>query len=72
MDTVTLSPKFQVVIPQPIREALQLKAGAKLRVLRYGDRVEFIPVRPMQEMRGFLRGMDTLITREMTTGELTK
>lgn len=72
MDTVTLSPKFQVVIPQPIREALQLKAGAKLRVLRYGDRVEFIPVRPMQEMRGFLRGMDTLITREMATGELTK
>ena len=45
MDTVTLSPKFQVVIPQAIRDALQLKAGEKLRVLRYGDRVVFIPVR---------------------------
>lgn len=64
MNTVTLSPKFQVVIPQAIREALQLKAGEKMRVLRYGDRVEFIPVRPMQEMRGFLRGMDTRIERE--------
>ena len=64
MNTVTLSPKFQVVIPQAIREELQLKAGEKLRVLRYGDRVEFIPVRHIQEMRGFLRGMDTIIERE--------
>ena len=64
MNTVTLSPKFQVVIPQAIREALRLKAGEKLRVLRYGDRVEFIPVRPIQEMRGFLRGMDTIIERK--------
>lgn len=64
MDTVTLSPKFQVVIPQPIREALNLRAGEKLRVLRYAGRVEFLPVRPVQEMRGFLRGMDTTIERE--------
>jgi AbrB family looped-hinge helix DNA binding protein len=64
MDTVTLSPKFQVVIPQAIREALKLTAGEKLRVLRYADRVEFIPVRPIQQMRGFLRGMDTTIERE--------
>ena len=64
MNTVTLSPKFQVVIPQAIREALQLKAGEKMRVLRYGDRVEFIPVRSIQEMRGFLRGIDTTIERE--------
>lgn len=64
MDTVTLSPKFQVVIPQAIRQALNLTAGEKLRVMRYADRVEFIPVRPIQEMRGFLRGMDTTIERE--------
>ena len=64
MDTVTLSPKFQVVIPLAIREAMHLTAGGKLRVLRYGDRVEFIPVRPIQQMRGFLRGMDTTIARE--------
>lgn len=64
METVTLSPKFQVVIPQAIRKALNLTAGEKLRVLRYADRVEFIPVRPIQQMRGFLRGMDTNIERE--------
>ena len=64
MDTVTLSPKFQVVIPLAIRKALHLTAGDKLRVIRYADRVEFIPVRPMQEMRGFLRGMETTVERE--------
>ena len=64
METVTLSPKFQVVIPQSIREALQLKPGEKLRVIRYGNRVEFIPVRSAREMRGSLEGMDTNIERE--------
>ena len=64
MDTVTLSPEFQVVIPQAIREALHLTAGEKLRVLRYAGRVEFIPIRPVQELRGSLRGMDTTIERE--------
>jgi AbrB family looped-hinge helix DNA binding protein len=64
METVTLSPKFQVVIPQSIREALHLKAGEKLRVLRYADRVEFMPVRPIRQMRGFLRCLDTTIERE--------
>ena len=64
MDTVTLSPRFQVVIPQAIRDALHLTAGEKLRVLRYAGRVEFIPIRPVQELRGSLRGMDTTIERE--------
>jgi AbrB family looped-hinge helix DNA binding protein len=64
MNTVTLSTKFQVVIPQAIREALHLTAGEKLRVLHYADRVEFIPVRPIQQMRGFLRGMDATLDWE--------
>lgn len=64
METVTLSPRFEVVIPQAIREALHLTAGEQLRVLPYADRVEFIPVRPAREMRGILRGMDTTIYRE--------
>ena len=64
MDTVTLSPEFQVVIPKAIREALHLTAGEEFRILQYADRVELIPVRPMREMRGFLRGMDTTIERE--------
>ncbi len=64
MDTVTLSPEFQVVIPKAIREALHLTGGEEFRVLQYADRVEFIPIRPIREMRGFLRGMDTTIERE--------
>jgi AbrB family looped-hinge helix DNA binding protein len=64
METVTLSPKFQVVIPRSIREELHLTPGEKLRVIRYGDRVEFIPVRTPREMRGLLRGIDTTIERD--------
>lgn len=64
METVTLSPKFQVVIPQSIREALKLKAGEKLRVIRYGNRVEYIPIRKIKELQGSLKGIDTNIERE--------
>jgi AbrB family looped-hinge helix DNA binding protein len=64
MNTVTLSPKFQVVIPLAVREAMALKPGEKLRVVPYADRVELIPVRPARALRGFLRGMDTAIARE--------
>jgi AbrB family looped-hinge helix DNA binding protein len=64
MSTVTLSPKFQVVIPQVIRELMHLSAGEKLRVIAYGDRIELVPIRPMKSMRGFLKGMDSKIDRE--------
>ena len=64
MTIVTLSPKFQVVIPREIREALRLEPGQKVQVLQYQNRVEFIPVQRMRKMRGFLKGIDTAITRE--------
>ena len=64
MSVVTVSPKFQVVIPQRIREALGLKPGQKVEALQYLDRVEFVPVRPLKAMRGFLRGIDTRVPRE--------
>ncbi len=64
MSIVTVSPKFQVVIPQAIRDVLRITVGEKLRVMSYADRLEFIPVRPVQSMRGFLRGMDATIERE--------
>jgi AbrB family looped-hinge helix DNA binding protein len=59
METVTLSPKFQVVIPQSIRSALQLAPGDKMHVIGYGDRVEIIPSRSMKSMRGFLKRAGT-------------
>ncbi len=64
MDTVTLSPKFQVVIPQAIRRSLGLNAGEKLHVMSYAGRVELIPARKMKSLRGFLPGLDTSIERE--------
>ncbi len=64
MHTVTISPKFQVVIPLSIRKQLDLKPGMKLHVFRHEDRVEFMPKKSIKAMRGFLKGMDTSIERE--------
>lgn len=68
METVILSPKYQVVIPQSVRAALGLSPGDKMHVFAYGDRVEVIPSRSMKSMRGFLRKPgtqpDTRIDRE--------
>ncbi len=64
MDTVTLSSKFQVVIPERVRRTLGLAAGEKLRVFAYGNRVELVPVKSIKALRGFARGLDTTIDRE--------
>ncbi|MFA5684077.1 MAG: AbrB/MazE/SpoVT family DNA-binding domain-containing protein [Lysobacteraceae bacterium] len=64
MSAVTLSPKFQVVIPQAVREAMRLTPGTRLQVLQYGDRIEMIPVRSAQSLRGSLHGIDTSVPRE--------
>ncbi len=64
MTVVTVSPKFQVVIPQAIREALSLEPGQKVQAIQYDDRIEFIPVKSPRSMRGFLRGIDTRVKRD--------
>ena len=64
MATVTLSSKFEVLIPQDVCEALHLSAGEQLRVVPYDGRVELIPVRAIQSMRGLLRGIDTHVERD--------
>ena len=64
MSVVTVSPKYQVVIPQRIREALGLKPGQKIEAIQYLDRVEFIPVQPIRAMRGFLKGLDRTVPRD--------
>jgi AbrB family looped-hinge helix DNA binding protein len=64
METVTISPKYQVVIPKSVREQLGLLPGQEVHVLAYRDRIEFIPVRPIKEMRGMLAGIDTNFERD--------
>ena len=64
METVTVSPKYQVVIPSRIRKLLGVEPGQKVKVILYDSRIEMIPVRPVTEARGFLRGIDTAIARE--------
>ena len=64
MATVKVSPKFQVVIPREVRESLGIRAGQRVQVVAYEDRVEFIPLKPMKQMRGFLKGIDTTVERD--------
>jgi AbrB family looped-hinge helix DNA binding protein len=64
VDTVTISPKFQVVIPKAIRERLGLSPGQKLQAVVYGDRIELVPLESAKRLRGFLKGIDTTIARE--------
>jgi len=64
MDAVTVSPKYQVVIPQKVREKMRVKPGQKMHVIAYDNMVVFIPVRPIKEARGSLKGISTDIERD--------
>ena len=64
MDTVTISSKFQMVIPRAIREKWNIKPGQKVRLIVYGNHLEVVPVRDIREARGFLKGMSSDIERE--------
>ncbi len=64
METVTVSTKYQVVIPIAIRKLINVQPGQKIRVILYDDRIEMIPIKPIEETRGFLKGIDTSVERE--------
>ncbi|MDD5305833.1 MAG: AbrB/MazE/SpoVT family DNA-binding domain-containing protein [Deltaproteobacteria bacterium] len=61
---VTVSPKYQIVIPMDVRREVGLTPGDRMQVFLYGDRIELVRVRPVQELRGFVRGIDTNVDRE--------
>ena len=65
MATVTISPKFQVVIPKEIRQKLGLTPGQKVQTIVFEDRIELIPVKSIKKMKGFLKGIDTTVQREV-------
>ena len=64
MATVTVSPKFQVVIPKSIRDKMEIKVGQRFQLIQYEDRIEFIPLKNVKDMKGFLKGIDTKVQRE--------
>jgi AbrB family looped-hinge helix DNA binding protein len=64
MDAVTLSSKLQVTIPREIRDRLKLRPGDKLQVIQFDDVIHLIPLRPIREMRGFLKGLEPGFVRE--------
>ena len=64
MVTVTVSPKFQVVIPKAVRERLGIEPGQRLQILQFAERIEFVPLRSLKQMRGFLKGIRTDVRRE--------
>ncbi len=64
MITVKASPKFQVVIPKELRESMGIKVGQNIQMINYGDRLELIPIKPIEKMRGFLKAIDTEVVRD--------
>jgi AbrB family looped-hinge helix DNA binding protein len=64
MQLVTVSPKYQIVIPKTVREALKLRPGQKMQIVEYDGRIELIPERDIKELRGFLKGINTEFRRE--------
>ncbi|MBI1294904.1 AbrB/MazE/SpoVT family DNA-binding domain-containing protein [bacterium] len=64
METVTVSPKYQIVIPRRVREALGIEPGQKVQVIAYQNRIELVPVRSARSLRGFLKGIDPSVERE--------
>lgn len=65
METAKISPKYQVVIPKKLRKALNLTPGQRVQMVAFENRIEMIPVKTISEMKGFLKGIDTTVKREL-------
>lgn len=64
METVTVSSKYQIVIPKSVREAMNIKPGQKLTIVSSEHMIGLIPDKPMSAYRGLFPGLDTHIERE--------
>jgi AbrB family looped-hinge helix DNA binding protein len=57
METVKVSPKFQVVIPKKLREELHLRPGQELQIYILDGDIRLRAPRPIEELRGIAKGM---------------
>ncbi len=64
MQTVKISPKFQIVIPKQIRQKMNLQAGQSMNVFALGNRIELVRDRDISELMGFVSGINTGFKRE--------
>ena len=64
MDAVKVSPKYQIVIPRPVREHMGIRPGDELQVFCFGNRIELVRVRPIHEAKGMLQGLDASFQRD--------
>jgi AbrB family looped-hinge helix DNA binding protein len=64
LETIKISPKYQVVIPRQVREAMDLKPGTRLQIVQFEDRIELIPLRTAKSLRGSLPGLNTQVPRD--------
>lgn len=64
MTTVTVSTKYQIVIPKEVRQALGIKVGERLDAIPYRGHIALVPVRSIKSARGFLKGIDTDVPRD--------
>jgi len=64
MDTVTLSTKFQLVIPRRARERIGAQPGTRFTVIEKGGVIYLVPERPTGAYRGIARGLATRAVRE--------
>lgn len=64
MNIVTVSSKFQIVIPQMVRLALSIEPGEKLQVISYNGQIRLVPVKPLKSLRGAYRGVGSRVERD--------
>lgn len=64
MQTVTISPKYQIAIPRQLREKHNIKPGERFILLSIGDRIEMVPEKKIEDLHGILSGMDSDPGRE--------
>jgi AbrB family looped-hinge helix DNA binding protein len=62
--TVKVSSKYQIVIPRDVRERIELKPGQDVVIIEKDGVIHVIPLKPMKEMRGFAKGIDTTNLRD--------
>ena len=64
MTTISLSPKFQIVIPKALRTTLRLVAGQQLEARVIDGKIELVPLQTMQAARGLFPGIDTSVPND--------